>query len=86
MYFFCGMRTLSVRDELPDSPNVYTWRSTSSASASKAQTVSLAVATRRAAALLLPHPDLTLRQSRRERGLEQGPGSLLEYALRWPSS
>ena len=29
MYFFCGMGTLSVRDEFPDSPNVYTWHSTS---------------------------------------------------------
>ena len=28
MYFFCGMRTLSARDEFPDSPKFYTWRST----------------------------------------------------------
>ena len=28
MYFFCGMRTLSARDEFPDSPKFSTWRST----------------------------------------------------------
>ena len=28
MYLFCGMETLSARDEFPDSPNVYAWHST----------------------------------------------------------
>ena len=28
MYFFCGMETLSARDEFPDSPNVQSWQGT----------------------------------------------------------
>ena len=37
MYFFCGMETLSARDEFPDSPNVQSWQGTSSSRAEPAR-------------------------------------------------